>query len=113
MKKTKTSFIVGSVAVSMLFVSANGALAQVLDDQSPVRENMRSGLHVKNYRNPGLKAETLASKFGLDPNEVKQEFASGKTPRQILEEHGITKKISLKTHHGKRKSGNAQFHNRT
>jgi hypothetical protein len=106
MKKTKTSIIAGGMAVSLLFVSANGALAQVLDDQSSTRENTRSGLHVKNYRNPGLKAETLAEKFGLDVSEVKQEFSSGKTPRQILADHGIVKKASfLKQRHVKRGIG--------
>jgi hypothetical protein len=109
MKKTKTSFIVGGMAVSLLSVSSNSVLAQVVDDQASIRENTRSGLHVKNHRNPGLKAESLAAKFGLDPNEVKSEFAAGKTPRQILAEHGITRKASVRPHHEKRKFGNAKF----
>ncbi len=47
------------------------------------------GMHMMHRWNSDTKARGLAMQLGLDKEKIKQEIKSGKTMKQILQEHGI------------------------
>ena|SRR3989338_4947386 len=48
-----------------------------------------TGMHMMHRWNSDTKAGTLAVQLGLNKEKIKQEIKSGKTVKQILQEHGI------------------------
>jgi hypothetical protein len=49
----------------------------------------QTGMHMMHRWNSGTKAAGLAVQLGLDKQKIKQEIKSGKSMKQILQEHGI------------------------
>ncbi len=82
----------GIVAGMILMGSGNTALAETSDLSIPsyTEATGASGVHMmRRLGGGGKKAGALAGTLGLDKEEVKKELFSGKTMKQILQEHGI------------------------
>ena len=80
-----------SIVTGMLLVGSNTVYADT-SDYSPgnYTENpAKTGMHMMHSWNSTAKAGLLAVQLGLDKNKIKQEIKSGKTVKQVLQEHGI------------------------
>ncbi len=79
----------GLMAGMLLMGTANTAFAET-DYQAPYSQQTNAtGMHIMHRWNSGTKAASLATSLGLDPVQVKQEMASGKSLKQILADNGI------------------------
>jgi len=95
MKKIKNKFMAGArggILTSMMLVGAASASAQtVADYASPVQTSRNtSGMHMMHRYNSKTKVSALVRGLGLSKETVRGELATGKTIKQILQEHGIT-----------------------
>lgn len=90
-------FLVGassSIVAGMLIVGTTGtAFADTVDYSTPTpaytQNAGRAGMHMMRRWNSDTKAANLAVQLGLDPTDVKAEIKSGKTLKQVLQDHGI------------------------
>jgi hypothetical protein len=95
MKKMKRSLLVGAsggLLAGVLLAGAGTAYAESADYAAPqasIASTTIPGMHMMRRWNSGAKAGGLAAKLGLDKAEMRQEMKSGKTLKQILQEHGI------------------------
>jgi len=97
MKKIKNKFMAGArggILTSMMLVGAASASASaqtVADYASPVQTSRNtSGMHMMHRYNSKTKVSALVRGLGLSKETVRGELATGKTIKQILQEHGIT-----------------------
>lgn len=95
MKKIKNTFIAGArggILTSMMLMGAASASAQTVTNYtSPVQSSRNtSGMHMMHRYNSKTKVSALVRGLGLSKESVRSELASGKTIKQILQEHGIT-----------------------
>ncbi len=94
-KRVKKAIIAGAssgiVAGMILMGSGNTAFAETSDLSIPAYTQNASanGMHFTHKWNSVGRAGVIASGLGLDKEQVKQELKSGKTMKQILQEHGI------------------------
>jgi hypothetical protein len=80
------------ILAGIMIVGANTTFAQATTDYTPQyaqSEGKSGGMHMMRQFNSFPKVNALAGQLGLDSNEIKQELKSGKTVKQILQEHGI------------------------
>ncbi len=93
--KMGKKFLVGassSIVAGMLLVGTTGHVFADTNDQTPAPYEQTaggSGMHMMHRWNSHTKAGNLAVQLGLDPQEVKAEIKSGKSVKQILQDHGI------------------------
>ena len=95
MKKIKNRLIAGAkggIITSMILMGAGSAFAQTNPDYVPPAQTTRSmgGMHTMHRFNSTRRVVSLAKSLGIPEATVRQELKSGKTVKQILQEHGIT-----------------------
>lgn len=83
-----------SIVAGLLIVGTTGGVyADTIDspsqDSSYEQSAGQAGMHMMHRWNSHTKAGGLAAQLGLDKEQIKQEIRSGKTMKQILQEHGI------------------------
>ncbi len=94
-KKVKNAIIAGAssgiVAGMILMGTSNVAFAETADLNVPAyTQNANdTGMHMMRRWNSPKGMNTLAGTLGLSRDEIKQELKSGKTMKQIMQEHGI------------------------
>ena len=92
MKKVLIASAGTSIMAGMLLMGVgNTALAETLDYSAPAytQNSTTTGMHMMRRWNSGRKVSGLAKHLGLDSALVTAELKSGKTVKQILQEHGI------------------------
>jgi len=78
------------ILAGMIFMAGNTVFAETNDLSSPSNTSTApSGMHFMHRFNSETRAGSLATTLGLDKAQIKQELKSGKTMKQILQEHGI------------------------
>lgn len=91
--KVKKTLIAGAstgIVATMLLLGGNVALAETVDQAQQTSVSKTSqGMHMMHRWNSNTKASTLASQLGINKDVIKQELQSGKTLKQVLQEHGI------------------------
>ncbi len=92
-RKVKDALIASAgsgMVAGMLFIGGNTALAESRELQTPSYSRTVSGMHLMHkWSSPG-NASSLGGYLGLTKEEIKQELKSGKTMKQIMQEHGLT-----------------------
>ncbi len=81
-----------SIVAGMLLMGSTGQVLADTNEQAPIAYEQQAphvGMHMMHRWNSHTKAGNLAVQLGLDPAEVKAEIKSGKTLKQILQDHGI------------------------
>jgi len=90
MKKRLLAGASTGILAGMIFVAGNTVFADTNDLTTPQSGSPApSGMHFMHRFNSTTKAGSLATALGLDKTQIKQELKSGKTMKQILQEHGI------------------------
>ncbi len=98
LKRIGRKILVGassSILAGMLLMgTAGNAYAETAAEQSitPVgfeQTAEKTGMHMMHRWNSDAKAGNLAVQLGLDRQKIKQEIKSGKTMKQVLQDHGI------------------------
>ena len=92
MKKVLIASAGTSIMAGMLLMGVgHTALAETLDYSAPAytQNSTTTGMHMMRRWNSGRKVSGLAKHLGLDSSLVTAELKSGKTVKQILQEHGI------------------------
>jgi len=79
----------GGIVTTLLIAGASTTFAHTAT-MSPHRFATSTSAHIKNRVVPSPKLEEIALKLGLSVDDVKEELRSGKTPKQILEEQGVS-----------------------
>ena len=92
MKKIIWDSARGSILTGMIVMGAGTAFAQTPSDYVPPVQTSRnaSGMHTMHRFKSQAKIQAVVSGLGLSRSTIKEELKSGKTIKQILQEHGIT-----------------------
>ena len=108
LRKIKKRLLVGAssgVLASMLLFGGN-AYAQVATTDIPYKQMSvgKSNKHIGRRWNSASRITSLANQLGINSDEVRNELRLGKTPKQILQEHGVDTTELAKLHTGLRKN---------
>ncbi|MES2213431.1 MAG: hypothetical protein V4473_01150 [Patescibacteria group bacterium] len=91
--KVKKRILLGAssgILAGMMWMGSGTAYADTQDYSSPTEQvSAPTGMHLMHSWNSTAKVGKLATSLGLDRGMVKKELKSGKTLKQILQEHGI------------------------
>ena len=94
-KRVKKAIIAGAssgiMAGMILMGTSNVAFAETADLNVPgyTQSTSDTGMHMMRRWSSPKKMNTLAGTLGLTREEIRQELNSGKTMKQIMQEHGI------------------------
>lgn len=81
----------GGMLAYMLWFNSTGAVAATLPEIIATDLDHSPRYHTRADKRVEKKLDRLAQKFGLDPEELSADLDSGKSIKQILKKHGITK----------------------
>jgi hypothetical protein len=96
LRKIGKKLLVGASSSIVAGLLIAGTASNVFADTTDYSPNTtyeqstgQTGMHMMHRWNSHTKAGGLAVQLGLDKEKIKQEIKSGKTMKQILQEHGI------------------------
>lgn len=81
----------GGMLAYMLWFNSTGAMAATLPEIIATDIDHGPKYHTRAAKYAEKKLERLAQKFHLDPEELAADLDSGKSIKEILKKHGITK----------------------
>lgn len=93
MKKAILAGASSGIVAGMIFMaSTSTAFANTRDVNIPsyIQNTGDSGVHVTRRWKSRKGINSVAKSLGMSPEQVKQELRSGKTMKQIMQEHGLT-----------------------
>ena len=79
------------IAIGILLVGTSHVFAETTDYSGNAYEqnSAKVGMHMMHRWNSDTKAGKIAKQLGLDETQVKAGIKSGKSMKQILQDHGI------------------------
>lgn len=101
----KKILVTGGMLTYMVLFNAGITSAQILPDinaselQTPTTQQT-----IRRENNFEAKITSLALKLGIDPDDLADDIKSGKSTKEILKKHGITKSQLNRVLGGKRSS---------
>lgn len=91
MKKAIIAGASTGIVAGMILMGGNTALAESAELTNPfyAQSTSATGMHMMHRFNSLPKINSLAADLGLDPVLVREEINSGKTLKQVMQDHGI------------------------